>query len=232
MCVAVSKSDQLFALVGGIEKEPDGHQDLEVVLQAQNTLDAVHLVRLGARAALVCQLTGLTKKAVSRMYPLITGMPSPPGQVPFTDTWYLRNNRRMLHANVVWHLYQHLERIGYSSASAGVLIHVYEAYMEIMEAPRLTLTRAFFVPRLVAINAWYEQSCGHCGMSYIGPLGSGGSTCPACTEYFKRRCRSCGTAIEYRPVGRWKTTCSKCHARQKRGGKRFTSGVIGGHAEI
>jgi len=77
----------------------------------------------------------------------------------------------MLHANVVWHLYQHLEKIGRSKSS--VLIHVYESYMEIMDAPILTLTRAFFVPRLITINAWYEQSCDHCGISYIGPLDNG-----------------------------------------------------------
>ncbi len=226
----VSKSDQLLALVGGMEKESSVLDNIEVVTQARNTLDAVRLVRLGARTALVCQLTGLTKKVVTRLYPLLTGMPSPPGQVPFTDTWYLKSNQRMLHANVVWRLYQLLERIGRSTAS--VLIHVYEAYMEFMEAPLLTLTRAFFVPRLLTINAWYEQTCNHCGMSYIGPLGNDGSTCPACTEYFKRRCRSCGTAIEYRHAGRWKTICTGCHEQQKQSKKRFRCGVANGYPEV
>jgi len=226
----VGNHDQLRALVGGPERGSRILDNIEVVTQARNTLEAVHLVQLGARAALVCQLTGLTKKVVSRLYPLLTGMPSPPGQVPFTDTWYLRSNRRMLHANVVWRLYQHLEKIGCSTSS--VLIHVYEAYTEIMDAPLLTLTRAFFVPRLVAINAWYEQSCDHCGISYIGPLGNDGSTCPACAEYFKHRCRSCGNAVEYRPVGRWKAVCSGCYEQQKRRKKRLTCGVANGYPEV
>ncbi len=223
----VGNHDQLRALVGGQERGPTILDDIDVVTQAQNTLEAIHLIQLGARAALVCQLTGLTKKVVSQLYPLLTGMPSPPGQVPFTDTWYLRSNRRMLHANVVWCLYQHLEKSGHSKSS--VLIHVYESYAEIMNAPLLTLTRAFFVPRLIAMHAWYEQSCDHCGIAYIGPLGNDGSTCPACTEYFKRRCRRCGTAIEYRPAGRWKAVCSGCYEQQKQSKKRLTCRLANGH---
>lgn len=223
----VTNHDQLRTLVGGRGRGSKFLDNIEIVNQTQNTLEAVHLVQLGARASLVCQLTGLTKKVVSRLYPLLTEMPSPPGQVPFTDTWYLKSNQRMLHANVVWRLYQRLEKIGRSKSS--VLIHVYEFYTEIMDVPLLTLTRAFFVPRLITINAWYEQSCDHCGISYIGPLGNDGSICPACTEYFKRRCRRCGTAIEYRPAGRWKAICTGCHEQQKQRKKRFTCGVAHGH---
>jgi len=226
----IGNHDQLRALVGGMETDTALHEDIEIVTMARNMLEAVQLVQLGARAALVCQLTGLTKKVVSRLYPQLTGKPSPPGQVPFTDTWYLKSNQRMLHANVVWRLYQHLETIEHSAA--GVLIHVYEAYTEIMGVQILTLSRAYFVPRLIAINAWYEQSCNHCGISYIGPLGNDGSTCPACAEYFKRRCRICGTAIEYRPAGRWKAICTGCYEQQQQRKKRLTCGVAHGYPEV
>ncbi|MBV2137108.1 MAG: hypothetical protein KUF79_09895 [Candidatus Thiodiazotropha sp. (ex Ctena orbiculata)] len=224
-----SNPDQLLALISGPEGEASALVNIEVVNQARNAFDAVQLIQLGARAALVCQLTGLTKKVVSSLYPQLTGTQSPPGQVPFTDTWYLKSNRRMLHANVVWRLYQQLEEIGHSAAR--VLIHVYETYMQIMDAPLLTLTRAFFVPRLVTINAWYEQTCDHCGMSYIGPLDNEGSTCPACAEYFRYRCRSCGGAIEYRSAGRWKAICSGCSELQKQGKKRQAWGGLIGYPE-
>lgn len=223
-------SDQPAAL--GAERERDTHitGNIEPLNQARNTLEAVHLVHMGARAALVCQLTGLTKKVVGGLYPPLTGMPSPPGQVPFTDTWYLKSNRRLLHANVVWHLFQHLEQTGRSAA--GVLIHVYEAYLEIVDAPLLTLTRAFFVPRLVSMNAWCEQACDHCDISYIGPLGNDGSICPACAEYFNHRCRSCGTAIEYHRAGRRKAVCSECHKMQNQIRKRVKYRVTNGYREF
>lgn len=224
MCVG--KANQFLTITAGADSDASILGDIEILNQARNTLEAVHLVQLGARADLVCQLTGLTKTLVSRLYLPLTGMPSPPGQVPFTDTWYLRSNRRLLHANVVWCLFQHLGQIGRGTAS--VLIHVYEAYLEITETPVLTLTRAFFVPRLVTMNAWYEQTCDHCCMSYIGPLGNCGSTCPACIEYFNHRCRRCGTAIEYHPAGRRKAACSECYENRKRSQKRLTYSAANG----
>ncbi|MEW7984628.1 MAG: FlhC family transcriptional regulator [Candidatus Thiodiazotropha endolucinida] len=224
MCVG--NTNRLLALVARQESEENIPGNIDVVNQARHTLEAVHLVKLGARASLVCKLTGLTKKVVSGLYPQLTGMSSPPGQVPFTDTWYLKSNRRLLHANLVWRLFQHLENI--QRTAAKVLIHVYEAYMGIVDTPLLNLTRAFFVPRLVRIKAWYEQTCDHCSMSYIGPPGNTGSTCPACTEYFNHRCRSCGAALEYRPMGRRKVVCSECHEHQRRKKKRPTCGGIDG----
>ncbi|WP_369157086.1 FlhC family transcriptional regulator [Candidatus Thiodiazotropha sp. LNASS1] len=224
MCVG--NTDRLLALIARKESEANTPGNIDLVNQARHTLEAVHLVKLGARASLVCQLTGLTKKVVSGLYPLLTGMSSPPGQVPFTDTWYLKCNRRLLHANLVWRLFQHLEII--KRTAAKVLIHVYEVYVEIVDAPLLNLTRAFFVPRLVRIKAWYEQTCDHCGMSYIGPLDNGGSVCPACKEYFNHRCRSCGGALEYHPMGRRKVVCSECYERQRRNKKRLNYGGIDG----
>ena len=228
MCVA--NSDPLLALVAGPKRQASDLGNIEAVNQARNTLEAVHLVQMGARAALVCQLTGQTKKAINRLYPPLTGVPSPPGQVPFTDTWYLKSNRRLLHANVVWRLFQHLGHLGRSPAC--VLIHVYEAYLEIVDAPLLTVTRAFFVPRLVTINAWYQQNCDHCSMSYIGSLGNGGSICPGCTEYFNHRCRKCGTAIEYHRAGSQKAACSGCYNKQNRLRKRLKYRAANGYPDL
>jgi hypothetical protein len=224
MCV--SNTDKLLALIARKESNTKVLSNIDAVNQARSMVEAVHLIQLGARASMVCQLTGLNKNIVSGLYQPLTGMPSPSGQVPFTDTWYLKNNRRLLHANVVWRLFQQLERM--ERTVANVLVHVYKAYVEIVDTPLLNLTRASFVPRLVRIKAWYEQACDHCGMTYIGPLEKSGSICPACTEYFNYRCRSCGAAIEYRPTGRRKMLCTDCYERQKRSKRRLAHGGIDG----
>ena len=228
MCLG--NSNQLFAPGDGLGAKESRLGNIEAVNQARNTLEAVHLVQLGARAALVCQLTGLTRKAVNGLYPPLTGMPSPPGQSPFTDTWYVKSNQRLLHANIVWHLYQVLKQTEHSAAS--MLIHVYEAYLEIVDVPLLTLTRAVFVPRMITINVWYEQTCDHCSMSYIGPLGNDGLICPACAEYFNHRCRSCGTVIQYHRAGRRKAVCSECHKMQNRIRKRVKYRATNGYPEF
>ena len=226
--MSFSNSSQRFTVIADLNSGVNMPVDIEVVNQAQKILEAVQLVQLGARAALVCQLTNLTKKAVSCLYPLLTGIPSPSGQIPFTDTWYLKSNQRLLQANVVWRLFQHLEKSGCSTAS--VLIHVYETYLQITTTPYLSITRVSFVPRLITMNAWYQQTCDYCSMLYVGPLGNNGATCPACTEYFNYRCRSCSTTIEYRPAGRRKAVCSGCYKKRKRNLKRLTRGVANGYA--
>ena len=55
---------------------------------------AICLIRLGARASVAGQLTGLEKKTTKRLYQQLMGEPSPPGQLPYSDNWFLRNDRR------------------------------------------------------------------------------------------------------------------------------------------
>lgn len=212
MCM--NKQDQLLALISRTDNKPSFPDNIDIINRSKDTLDAAILVQLGARTALVCQLTGLSRKLVSQLHIPLTGMTSPPGQVPFTDTWYLRSNQRQIHANVVWKLFQRLENVGHSSAS--MLAHVYKTYLAIMDEPVLSLSRAYFAPRLVTINAWYEQTCDYCNQSYIGPLDSQGSICPACVEYFSFRCRNCGSAIKSHANGRRKSACTSCHEKKKK----------------
>ena len=67
-------------------------------ITAASTLDAIRLIELGARAGMVCLLTGIDKTNANRLYRQIHQHPSPPGQAPFTDSWYLKSDYRMLHA--------------------------------------------------------------------------------------------------------------------------------------
>ena len=210
-------SDQSLSL-GAQKGSAEVLGDIEIVSRSRRSLEAVQLIRLGARAALVCQLTGLGKKTVSNLYPQLTGLPSPSGQVPFTDTWYLKSNLRMLHANVVWKLFRHFR--GNGQSGPGLVIHVYQTYLQITEEPILTLTRAYFVPRLISINAWFKQSCAHCGIRYIGPLSNPLLICPACVEYFKHRCQHCGAVVESHQLGRRKISCTQCYEQRRKARKR------------
>lgn len=209
----ISKPDPLLALITRTENKNLFTDNIDVIKKSKDVFDAAQLVQLGARTALVSQLTGLSRKVVKQLHLPLTGMPSPAGQVPFTDTWYLKNNQRLLHANVVWKLFQGFKHADRSPAS--ILTHVYRTYLDIMDEPVLSLSRAYFAPRLVTINAWYEQICDYCSQSYIGPLGSQGSICPACIEYFSFRCRSCGSTIKSHGNGRRKATCIGCYEKKK-----------------
>ena len=129
--------------------------------------ESTQLIRLGARARLVSQLTGLEKTTVKRLYQQVCGQPSPAGQMPFSDAWYRDNDRRMLHATLVWRLHRRLART--RRGAARVLIDLFEAYTQLAPEPLLDITRTAFVPQLVTMGTWHERRCESCNMPYLSP---------------------------------------------------------------
>ncbi len=171
--------------------------------------EAVKLIAAGARATLVCQLTKLPLKLVKRLYLMLTGHPSPRGQMPFTDTWYRENDRRMLHATVVWQLHSRITRRRVSQAQA--LLDVYHTYVCLVDAPLLDITRAFFVLRLVTMDLLSERQCPECRKPFLAPADEqDGCFCPGCRIYFRFRCPRCKAPLNARILGRPRTVCDRC----------------------
>jgi hypothetical protein len=98
----------------------------DLCIETRAAQEAIRLTRLGSRAGLVSQLTGLEKTVANRLYRQLHGRPSPPGQLPFSDAWYLRQDRRMAQATLVWQLSRRLARA--EATPAQRLIDVYETY--------------------------------------------------------------------------------------------------------
>jgi len=182
--------------------------DVELCVHATRIMDAIRLIHLGARAGLVCQLTKLEKSTANRLYRQLCGTPSPPGQTPFTDTWYRENDMRMLQATLVWRLHQRLVQTGRSPAR--IVIDVYEAYTRLVREPQLDLTRTVFVPRLVAMETWHERVCEFCGMTYLSAVDSNSAECPGCRLYHLHRCHHCGAPMDPQRRGRRRVVCGQC----------------------
>jgi len=180
----------------------------DLLQQATRILDAARLVELGGRAGLVMYATGLEKKTANRLYRQLRGAPSPPGQSPFTDTWFLGSDIRMLHATIVWRLHRRLTNTG--RGAAWMLITVYALYRCFVRQPVLDLTHAAFVPSLVDMDVWEERPCTYCGEFYLAPLESNDDQCPGCRLYHRYRCRQCGGPINARHRGRPRLTCGQC----------------------
>jgi hypothetical protein len=191
-----------------------GPCEAELCIQTQAALEAIRLTQLGARAGLVAQLTGLEKAVANRLYRQLHGRSSPPGQLPFTDSWYLKQDRRMLQATLVWHLSQRFALSGASPAQR--LIDVYECYRWLVPEPLLDITRVAFVPHLVAMQDWQAQTCALCGIRYLVPAGSPSTTCWGCRLYLRHRCRQCGSPLAVRSRGRHREVCSACQRARYR----------------
>lgn len=179
-----------------------------VVARIQRELDAIRLIDLGARTPLVCQLTGIDKKIVRRLYRQLTGTSSSPGLTPFTDAWYIQDNRLMLHAAVVWKLYRQTAAFGHSAARQ--LIAVFQAYVSLVKKPLLDISRVHFVRRLATTQSWQERVCPECRIHYLAPLERLERPCYGCVLYFEQRCRHCLSIRQHKGRGRPLKHCQTC----------------------
>jgi len=186
----------------------------DLCIETRAAQEAIRLTLLGARAGLVSQLTGLEKTVANRLYRQLHGRPSPPGQLPFSDAWYLRQDRRMAQTTLVWQLSRRLARV--EATPAQRLIDVYESYRWLEAKPLLDIMRVAFVPHLVAAQEWQAQTCGECGIEYVVPKGSLGNTCWGCRLYLRHRCRHCGAPLTVRPTGRHREVCTACQRTRHR----------------
>ncbi len=185
---------------------PDGASN--PMARIQRELEAIRLIELGARANLICQLTDVNKQVVSRLYRQLTGAPSAPGLTPFTDTWYIKNDRLMLHVSVVWRLFRQTADFGCSAAQQ--LIAVYQAYVSLVKTPLLNITRVHFVTRLVTTLSWEERGCPECRANYLAPVDRLARSCYGCTLYFDQRCRHCNATFPLHKKGRPRKRCLAC----------------------
>jgi flagellar transcriptional activator FlhC len=188
------------------ERADLGDCGVELCGYATKISESTHLIRLGARARLVSQLTGLEKTTVKRLYHQLCGQPSPAGQMPFSDTWYRDNDLRMLHATLVWRLHRRLTRT--RRGAARVLIDLFEAYTQLKPEPLLDITRTAFVPHLVTIGTWHERLCEFCKMHNLSPVESNSIACRGCRLYYRYRCHQCCSPLVPQSRGRRRTICS------------------------
>ncbi|MDZ7751464.1 MAG: FlhC family transcriptional regulator [Gammaproteobacteria bacterium] len=173
-------------------------------------LDATRLMELGARTGLICHLTKLDRKTANRLYRQIYGRPSPPGQFPFSDAWFLKSERRMLHAAIVWRIHKHLRET--NSRPARILIDVYEIYRQIIQEDLLGISQVAFVPRILEMQLWHERQCPRCLTEFISPVEETDASCPGCRLHHRFRCRYCGGRAEGLRRGRRPATCRHCGA--------------------
>ena len=175
---------------------------------ARKILESIHLIRLGARIGLAGQQTGLEKKTLKRLYRELIGSPSPSGQLPYSDTWLLENDRYQFHANLIWYLYGRQNRP--DSRPARVLIDVFELYTQMTGEPRLNLTRTAFVLQLFNIGLWNEHRCCLCDTAFPAPVDSNQTICPGCRLYHRYRCHRCNMPLSPKSRGVRRKRCEHC----------------------
>ncbi|CAB3770228.1 MULTISPECIES: FlhC family transcriptional regulator [Burkholderia] len=136
---------------------------------AQRTMQAVALIRLGARLQMLEIECALPRDRLARLYREVRGVPAPKGMLPSSTDWYMTWFAN-LHASLFHGIYRFLRNeAGCSRVDA--LIKAYTLYAEHGGAAGLALpldlTRAWMLVRFVDCGVLDLASCAHCGASFI-----------------------------------------------------------------
>lgn len=176
---------------------------------ACQTHEAISLIQAGARAPQVIHLTSLPDKYIKRLYKLVRGKASPRGMAPYSDAWFLENERRAIHATVVWQLYK--QRQACKPSGSRTLLDVQRLYHFHVQEILLDFTHIVTALQLMNTHIWHEIRCQICQLTFIGPSDDPTyHTCPSCKLYHRFRCRFCGVRLEPYQQGRPKTQCGEC----------------------
>lgn len=89
------------------------------------------MVRMGARACVVSQLTGLPAPTTRKLWIELTGDSSPSGQQPNDLMWYVRNDTRRFHSALIVMLFNRARR---SLPEHAALTHAYYHYAQLTGA--------------------------------------------------------------------------------------------------
>lgn len=185
----------------------------DVYEEAVADIEAMRLTELGARSILVHRLTGIPQATAKRLYRRMRESNPPGGQAPFTDTWYLQSDQRMLHANIVWQLHAALWILKRDLAEH--LIDLYESYLLAVKEPVLDIGRVEFVSHLIHARIWEVHDCRCCGGAYIGPVTDIANVCPSCRLQRHFRCMGCNAPLKPQGIGRPVETCPECGSHVK-----------------
>jgi flagellar transcriptional activator FlhC len=148
---------------------------------------AVQLIRLGARMAVLESETDLSHERLVKLYREVTGQSPSKGQLPYSTDWFI-SWQPNIHSSLFLNIHEHLDK---SSALDRVELLVkawqlYQAEVQTMGVePMLSITRAWRLVKFVDSDMLCLTRCGSCGGNFVThthewDLAKGGFTCGLC----------------------------------------------------
>ncbi|WP_186211527.1 FlhC family transcriptional regulator [Burkholderia gladioli] len=149
-----------------MSREPERHG---LARDAMLVMDAIALIRLGARLQLLQSEVALPHDRLVRLYREVRGVPPTKGLLPFSADWYMTWMAN-LHASLFHGIYRFLlNEAGCRRLDA--LVKAYGQYLACCESaacsPALDLTRAWTLVRFVDGGILDTMQCVECGARFI-----------------------------------------------------------------
>ncbi|MGS0893217.1 FlhC family transcriptional regulator [Burkholderia stagnalis] len=132
-------------------------------------MDAVALIKLGARLQILKSEFALPHDRLVRLYREVRGAPPTKGMLPFSADWYM-TWKANLHASLFHGIYRFLRNEA-GCRRLEALVKAYDQYTaccdEAGDAPALDLTRAWTLVRFVDGGLLGTAPCAECGAWFI-----------------------------------------------------------------
>lgn len=136
---------------------------------ARLVLDAVTLIRLGARPQMLEIELALPHERLVRLYREVRGVAPPKGLLPFSSDWYMTWMAN-IHASLFHNIYRFL-RIDARCSRLDALVKAYGWYAGRCRAahcdPLLDLTRAWMLVRFVDGGVLSTARCVRCHAAFV-----------------------------------------------------------------
>lgn len=212
------------SIAGEAALDDDARRDRVPSLdEANQIIVANQLIKLGARIAVVTNMTRIPAKKLRRLYREWTDKDPVPGHLPSDASFYTQDLIKSLHSSVFLALYRYYTTLKpIDTIGPELLIQTYRAYLahfdiEIEDAV-IDINRAWYMLRAYRSGFIVSQTCRWCKSNYVVSTAYSRQGCPVCTILSNSKCIDCGTPIrEGKDLlqTKGKKRCATCQSRAR-----------------
>ena len=130
---------------------------------------AVDLIRLGARMAVLEGETDLSHERLVRLYREVTGQSPSKGQLPYSTDWFITWQPN-IHASLFLNIHENLDKAS-ALSRVDLLTKAWRLYADEVGTlgvePLLSITRAWRLVKFVDSDMLCLTACTHCGGRFV-----------------------------------------------------------------
>lgn len=140
-----------------------------LLTEHQQLQQAVSLIQLGARMAVLEGETDLSHERLVRLYREVTGQSPSKGQLPYSTDWFTAWQPN-IHSSLFLNIHNHLDKAA-PLESVELLVKAWQLYANEVGAmgvePMLSITRAWRLVKFVDSDMLCLTECSHCGGHFV-----------------------------------------------------------------
>ncbi len=130
---------------------------------------AVQLIKLGARMAVLESETDLSHERLVRLYREVTGNSPSKGQLPYSTDWFI-SWQPNIHSSLFLNIHQNLDKT-LAMDRVELLVKAWQLYHAEVQAmgveSMLSITRAWRLVKFVDSDMLCLTGCSHCGGQFV-----------------------------------------------------------------